>query len=50
LPFSFTHGVYIEVDIKKGEMDDFVRLVRENWGASADQLNQLLREKRDDLG
>ena len=39
-----------EVDIKKGEMDDFVRLVQENWGASADELNQLLQEKRDDLG
>ena len=39
-----------EVDIKKGEMDDFVRLVQENWGASADELNQLLREKRDELG
>ncbi|MBL0231035.1 MAG: macro domain-containing protein [Moraxellaceae bacterium] len=39
-----------EVDIRKGEMDDFVRLVQENWGASADELNQLLKEKRDELG
>ena len=39
-----------EVDIRKGEMDDFVRLAQENWGASADELNQLLREKRDELG
>ena len=37
-----------EVDVRKGEMDDFVRLVQENWGASADELNQLLREKRDE--
>lgn len=39
-----------EVDIRKGEMDDFVRLAQEHWGASADELNQLLREKRDELG
>jgi len=37
-----------EVDIRKGEMDDFVRLAQEHWGASADELNQLLREKRDE--
>ncbi len=39
-----------EVDVRKGEMDDFVRLAQEHWGASADELNQLLRGKRDELG